>query len=104
MSPYRRLPCAKPKRKQGLDVEITGLAGIYTNPNHRIEYTSDGEVRQEFAVVFTARPTAGNLSTSEESTQVGWFQLSELDGLAMHRTMRMRIDHFAQLGDSPHLG
>jgi 8-oxo-dGTP pyrophosphatase MutT (NUDIX family) len=44
------------KEETGYDVEITGLVGIYTDPIHRIEYTGDGEVRQEFSIVFTARP------------------------------------------------
>jgi len=39
----------------GIRCEVTGIVGIYTNPDHVIEYTSDGEVRQEFSVVFTAR-------------------------------------------------
>ena len=92
------------KEETGIDIEITGLVGIYTDPNHRIEYTSNGEVRQEFSVVFTARPISGVPTTSEESIRVEWFRLSELDGLAIHPTMRLRIDHFAQLGDSPYLG
>src|SRR5262245_687690 len=32
----------------GIDCEITGLVGIYSNPRHVIHYTSDDEVRQEF--------------------------------------------------------
>jgi len=40
----------------GIEVEITGLVGIYTDPRHVILYTSDGEVRQEFSVVYTQGP------------------------------------------------
>src|SRR5260370_10851 len=43
----------------GIHCEITGLVGIYTDPRHVILYTSDGEARQEFSVVFTARAVAG---------------------------------------------
>ncbi|MBX6768488.1 MAG: NUDIX domain-containing protein, partial [Actinomadura rubrobrunea] len=42
------------REETGLDVEITGLVGIYTDPRHVIAY-SDGEVRQQFNVCFTAR-------------------------------------------------
>src|SRR6202035_4771581 len=38
----------------GIDVEVTGLIGIFSNPRHVIAY-SDGEVRQEFSVCFRAR-------------------------------------------------
>src|SRR3954454_12893562 len=43
----------------GIDVEITGLVGIYTDPKHIVLYTSNGEARQEFSVVFAARPAGG---------------------------------------------
>ena len=92
------------KEETGLDVELTGLVGIYTNPDHRIEYTSDGEVRQEFSIVFTARPTGGVPTTSDESKRVEWIALSDLDGLTMHESMRMRIDHYSKSMASPYLG
>jgi 8-oxo-dGTP pyrophosphatase MutT (NUDIX family) len=38
----------------GVRAEVTGLVGIYTDPRHVILYTSNGEARQEFSVVFTA--------------------------------------------------
>ena len=49
----------------GIHVEITGLVGIYTDPRHVILYTSNGEARQEFSVVFTARPVGGEPTPSE---------------------------------------
>lgn len=56
----------------GIDCELTGLVGIYTNPNHVLEYTSDGEVRQEFSIVFTARAVSGEPTPSSEFSQVVW--------------------------------
>ena len=44
------------REETGIECEITGLVGIYTNPRHVIHYTSNDEVRQEFSVVFTGRP------------------------------------------------
>src|SRR5467141_3189056 len=35
------------KEESGIDIEVTGLVGIYTNPHHVMAY-SDGEVRQQF--------------------------------------------------------
>src|SRR5258707_10023496 len=56
----------------GITCEITGLVGIYTNPRHVIRYTSNNEVRQEFSIVFTARPTGGQLRPSSESAEPQW--------------------------------
>jgi len=92
------------KEETGIDVELTGLVGIYTNPRHVIEYTSDGEVRQEFSIVFTARPTGGTPTTSEESSEVVWLDPRSVDKGQMHPSMRQRIDHYLQDRDRPYLG
>lgn len=92
------------KEETGLDVEITGLVGIYTNPGHLIEYTSNGEVRQEFAVVFTARPVGGQLAPSDEASEVTWVSLTDVAGLRMHPSMRQRIEHFLERRAQPYLG
>jgi 8-oxo-dGTP pyrophosphatase MutT (NUDIX family) len=88
----------------GIDVEITGLVGIYTDPRHVILYTSNGEVRQEFSVVFTARPTGGSPTTSGESTEVRWIPAADIDALPIDRSMRMRLDHFLTAPHDVHLG
>jgi ADP-ribose pyrophosphatase YjhB (NUDIX family) len=92
------------KEETGLDVEITGLVGIYTNPGHLIEYTSDGEVRQEFSVVFTARPIGGTPTTSSESSEVVWINPADVPDLQMHPSMRQRIQHFLEARPQPYLG
>ncbi|PRY30892.1 NUDIX hydrolase [Pseudosporangium ferrugineum] len=88
----------------GVDVEITGLAGLYTDPRHVILYTSDGEVRQEFSVVFVARAVGGTPKTSAESTEVRWVPVREIGALPMDRSMRMRLDHFLDAPGDVHLG
>lgn len=92
------------KEETGVDVEITGLVGIYTNPHHVIEYTSDGEVRQEFSIVFTARPVGGVPTTSSESSEVAWMAPDVIAGSQMHPTMRQRIAHFRERRAQPYLG
>ncbi|WP_433401518.1 NUDIX domain-containing protein [Streptomyces sp. CA-146814] len=91
------------KEETGLDVEITGLVGTYTDPRHIFEY-SDGEVRRQFNVCFTARVTGGFLTVSEESTEVRFVAPAELDTLPMHHTQRLRLRHFAEDRDRPYLG
>jgi ADP-ribose pyrophosphatase YjhB (NUDIX family) len=84
----------------GVEVEITGLVGIYTDPRHVILYTSDGEVRQEFSVVYTVRPIGGEPTPSAESSELHWVA----SRLTMDRSMRMRIDRHLASAGTPHLG
>ncbi|WP_028933957.1 NUDIX hydrolase [Pseudonocardia spinosispora] len=76
----------------GMTIEVTGLIGIYSNPRHVIGFT-DGEVRQEFSICFRARPVAGQLRTSDESSEVRWIAPDELGDLRVHPSIRLRIDH-----------
>jgi len=91
------------REETGLDVEITGLVGIYTDPRHVIAY-SDGEVRQQFNVCFTARIVGGTLQISDESTDLRFVPPSEIDDLPMHHTQRLRLRHFSENRDRPYLG
>jgi ADP-ribose pyrophosphatase YjhB (NUDIX family) len=92
------------KEETGIDVELTGLVGIYTNPRHVIEYTSDGEVRQEFSIVLTAKPTGGTPTPSDESSQVVWIAVAQVSELHMHPSMRQRIEHYLKQLSQPYLG
>jgi ADP-ribose pyrophosphatase YjhB (NUDIX family) len=88
----------------GVDVEITGLVGIYTDPRHVILYTSNNEARQEFSVVFVGRRVGGTPTTSAESTEVRWVGAAEIRSLPMDRSMRMRLDHYLAAPQEVHLG
>lgn len=91
------------KEETGLDVEITGLVGTYTDPRHIIAYT-DGEVRRQFNVCFTARIVGGELAISDESTELRFVPPDELDELPMHHTQRLRLRHFMEHREQPYLG
>lgn len=88
----------------GIHVEITGLSGIYTDPRHIVFYTSNGEARQEFSIVFTAHPIGGSPTPSSESSEVHWVSPDTVSTLTMDRSMRMRIDHYLTSDGQPHLG
>src|SRR5690554_5611644 len=92
------------KEETGIDCEITGLVGIYTNPRHVLEYTSNGEVRQEFSIVFTATPTGGAPTPSSESSEVVWVAPVDLDQYPMHPSMRQRIEHWMERRPAPYIG
>lgn len=86
----------------GISIEVTGLVGIWTDPRHRIEYTSDGEVRQEFTIIYAGRYLAGEPTPSAESTHVEWVSPDAVPSLQMDRSQRIRID-WALSHDYPHV-
>jgi len=92
------------REETGITCEITGIVGIYTDPRHVILYTSNGEARQEFSIVLTARAVGGASAPSDESSQVRWVTRDELAECPMDRSMRLRVDHFLADRRSPYLG
>lgn len=91
------------KEETGLDVEVTGLVGIYTNPAHVVAF-SDGEVRQQFSLCFTTNLLGGTLAIDHESTDIAWTSPADIAALDMHPSMRLRITHYLQHRTSPYLG
>jgi ADP-ribose pyrophosphatase YjhB (NUDIX family) len=87
----------------GIEIEVTGLSGLYSDPRHVIAY-DNGEVRQEFSVCFRAKMTGGKLRTSAESRRVRWVPVSQLDDLRMHPAMRLRVTHGIEDRTTPYLG
>jgi ADP-ribose pyrophosphatase YjhB (NUDIX family) len=92
------------REESGITCEITGIVGIYTDPQHVILYTSNGEARQEFSIVLTAQAVDGEPTPSDESSQVRWVTCDELAEYQMDRSMRLRVDHFLTGRNSPYLG
>jgi ADP-ribose pyrophosphatase YjhB (NUDIX family) len=91
------------KEETGLDVEVTGIVGIYTNPGHVMAY-DDGEVRQQFSVCFTTRLLGGQLRTSTETSEVRFVAVDQLDGLNIHPSIRLRIQHYLEARPAPYIG
>jgi 8-oxo-dGTP pyrophosphatase MutT (NUDIX family) len=93
------------KEETGVDVEILGLVGTYTDPRHVMKY-DDGEVRQQFSLCFSARLTGG--SAREDGTEtkaVRWVEPREIGALNIHPSMLLRIRHALDATrTSPYLG
>ncbi|MFI9261088.1 NUDIX domain-containing protein [Streptomyces sioyaensis] len=79
------------REETGMDVEVVSIVGTYSDPRHVFAY-DDGEVRQELSICFLARPVAGQLAVSEESTDVRWFEPGEVDALPMVAAVRKRVN------------
>ena len=88
----------------GINCEVTGLVGIYTDPKHVIFYTSNDEARQEFSILLTAREAGGTPTPSSESTEVAWVHPAEAGDLTMDPSMRKRLGHFLEGRTTPYLG
>jgi ADP-ribose pyrophosphatase YjhB (NUDIX family) len=81
------------KEEAGLEVVPEAIVGIYSNPRHVVEY-ADGEVRQQFSICFACRQVGGELATSDESIEVGFFTPAEIEAMPMHESIRLRIRHY----------
>lgn len=85
----------------GIEVEVTGLIGIFSDPEHLIEFTN-GEVRQEFSICFHAAPVGGHPQPSVESKEVTWTPASHLDELNIHPSIHLRIRYGLDARPEPH--
>jgi 8-oxo-dGTP pyrophosphatase MutT (NUDIX family) len=91
------------REETGITCEITGLIGIFSSPGNVVEYTSDGEVRQEFSILFLGHPVGGEIATSSESREVAWHDQADVLTLGMTRAQHRRIRHFLAFDGTPHL-
>ena len=89
------------REESGIECEITAIVGIYSDPKHVILYTSNGEARQEFSIVLTARPLRGQPTPSSESSEVRWVPVSEVLDYTMDRSMRIRVNDYLDRKESP---
>ena len=85
----------------GIQIEVTGLLGVYSDPQHVIHFTSNDEVRREFSIVLTARPVGGEPTLSTESSDIRWVAPADLADYTMGSAMRKRVDDYLN-GTAPH--
>jgi ADP-ribose pyrophosphatase YjhB (NUDIX family) len=81
------------KEETGLTVHAYRLVGVYSDPEHVLAY-SDGEVRQEFSVCFACRILGGDIAVSNESLEVKFWAVQDLDSVNMHPSIRQRISDY----------
>lgn len=88
------------REETGFEVEPEDIVGVYSDPGHVFAY-DDGEVRQQFSVCFVCRIVGGELQVSKESSEVAFFSPDEIEGLDMHESIRLRIQHYLERRPRP---
>jgi 8-oxo-dGTP diphosphatase len=88
----------------GVTVEITGLVGLFSDPGHVVR-SREGEVRQQFALVFRGRVVRGvPRPDMRETSEAAWLVPAELAELPMERPSRLWVSAALDDRQSPHLG
>lgn len=81
------------REETGLDVRPLYVIAVYSDPRHVVEY-SDGEVRQQFSVCFACEVMGGELTVSDESSEVRFVGLELAPEMQMTDSMRCRIEDY----------
>jgi ADP-ribose pyrophosphatase YjhB (NUDIX family) len=89
------------REETGLDVAVSGIVGIYSDPKHVFAY-DDGEVRQEFSICFECRLLGGDVAVSDESFEVRFFDTDEVRELPMVDSIRLRVSDYLS-GSTPQI-
>jgi ADP-ribose pyrophosphatase YjhB (NUDIX family) len=85
-------------------VLVTGLAGLFTDPGHRVR-SPDGQVRQQFALLFRAQWLAGvQRGDGHETSEAAWVAAADLHQLDIEPPIRAWIAAALADEDAPYLG
>lgn len=88
------------REETGYEVEPEHVVGIYSDPGHVFAY-DDGEVRQQFSVCFACRIAGGQPAVGNESSEVAFFDPSELADLDLQSRSASACDTTWSTGRSP---
>jgi len=88
--------------ESGVHVLVTGLVGVFTDPNLVVR-ALDGEVRQQFVVIFRARVLSGTPHGDlHETSDAAWVAFADLPHLVIEPHMRVWMEHALAVEDPPH--
>ncbi len=88
----------------GVRVEVTGVAGLFTDPGHVVRATN-GAVRQQFALVLRARALDGVAHGDQsETSAAAWVPVADLAGLPIEPPVRLWITQALADGRTPYIG
>ncbi len=80
------------REESGVEIQITGFVGICKNVERNI-----------VNIDFTARYLGGSLTTSEESTEVGWFAAEEAMNIITFPLTKKRLRQMLSRDERVHL-
>jgi ADP-ribose pyrophosphatase YjhB (NUDIX family) len=83
----------------GLKVRATRLLGVYSNPDQLVVY-KDGNKAFFVVLNFEAEVMEGNLGLSDETTDFGWFTLTDMETMPMHANHKHRVEDAMRGGDA----
>ena len=90
--------------ESGVVVRITGLVGLFTDPEHIMVSASGGEVRQQFVVCLHAWAVRGTpVPDLHETIDAAWFDAAEVDALLLERGPWRLIRHALSGALEPYL-
>jgi ADP-ribose pyrophosphatase YjhB (NUDIX family) len=89
--------CVREVREEtGLNVSVTRLISLYTDPNALLEYP-DGNRWQLIVLHFAASIDSGEFQVSDETTEMAFFTLEEAQSLPMGHLDQLRVsDSFSR--------
>lgn len=92
--------------ESGVMIELTGLAGVYSDPSHVLVDPGDA-VHQQLALCFHAIPASDDPGEEPrpdgiETTAAAWFDPADTPALAMHPAMRLRLEHAVKAPNHPY--
>jgi 8-oxo-dGTP pyrophosphatase MutT (NUDIX family) len=85
------------REETGLEVEVTGLVGVFSTPEHVIVYMHGDrvdEVRQPINICLRAQVVGGSVRPEpSEAAEVRWVPPADLDEYPIHPALMQRIRH-----------
>ncbi|WP_017597016.1 NUDIX domain-containing protein [Nocardiopsis lucentensis] len=94
------------REETGLDIEITGLVGVFSTPDHVIAYWHGDkldEVRQPINICVRGRVVGGRIAPApDEALEVRWVDPADLGEYPIAPALRQRID-WGLSGESPYI-
>lgn len=62
------------KEETGMDIEVGALTSVHSNISNRVQPDGVTPIGSIVSFEFTGRAVSGELATSDESLEVGWFE------------------------------
>jgi ADP-ribose pyrophosphatase YjhB (NUDIX family) len=83
----------------GLKVRATRLLGVYSNPDQLVIY-KDGNKAFFVVLNFEVQVLEGEVGLSDETTDVGWFTLKDMESMPIHANHKIRVEDALCGGDA----